>query len=64
MEEVDGVAEYRDRLLALPCIKDTSYPRSLPIDKYADDDIYIMVKCLSVTFLLISFSPISGHFWV
>ena len=38
MEEVGGVAEYRDRLLALPCIKDTSYPRSLPIDKYADDD--------------------------
>ena len=31
-------------------------------DEY--DDIYIMVKCLSVTFLLISFSPISGHFWV
>ena len=33
-----------------------------------DDDIYIMVKCMSVcmsvTFLLISFSPISGHFWV
>ena len=31
-------------------------------DEY--DDIYIMVKCMSVTFLLISFSPISGHFWV
>ena len=33
-----------------------------------NDDIYIMVKCMSVcmsvTFLLISFSPISGHFWV
>ena len=29
-----------------------------------DDDIYIMVKCLYVTFLLISFSLISRHFWV
>ena len=29
-----------------------------------DDDIYIMMKCLSVTFLLISFSPISWHLWV
>jgi len=27
MEETDGVAEYRDRLLALPCLKETSYPR-------------------------------------
>jgi len=27
MEEMDGVAEYRDRLLALPCLKETSYPR-------------------------------------
>ena len=27
MEEMEGVAEYRDRLLVLPCIKETSYPR-------------------------------------
>ena len=37
-------------------------------DNCDNDDIYIMVKCMSVcmsvTFLLISFSPISGHFWV
>ena len=37
-------------------------------DDHDDDDIYIMVKCMSVcmsvTFLLISFSCISGHFWV
>ena len=33
-------------------------------DDCDDNDIYIMVKCLSVTFLLISFSPFSRHFWV
>ena len=27
MEEVEVVAAYRDRLLALPCVRDTSYPR-------------------------------------
>ena len=27
MEGVEVVAAYRDRLLALPCVKDTSYPR-------------------------------------
>ena len=37
MEEIDGVAEYRDRLLALPCLKETSYPRCLLLDKYNDD---------------------------
>ena len=27
MERVEVVGAYRDRLLALPCVKDTSYPR-------------------------------------
>ena len=30
-----------------------------------DDDLYIIgAVCMSVTFLLISFSPFSRHFWV
>ena len=29
MEGEEVVAAYRDRLLALPCVKDTSYPRYL-----------------------------------
>ena len=27
MEGLEVVAAYRDRLLALPCVRDTSYPR-------------------------------------
>ena len=38
MEEVDGVAEYRDRLLALPCLKETSYPRYLSSDEFHSYD--------------------------
>ena len=45
MEEMDGVAEYRDRLLALPCLKETSYPRSLPIDEFDNYDMTIMIIC-------------------
>lgn len=29
VEEVQGVVDYRERLLELPCIKDTSYPREV-----------------------------------
>ena len=45
MEEMDGVAEYRDRLLALPCLKETSYPRSLSIDEFDNYDMTIMIIC-------------------
>ena len=42
MEEMDGVAEYRDRLLALPCLKETSYPRSLPFYEFYNYDIIMI----------------------